>query len=165
MAEVTRKRVFLLSVLAVIAGFLLVAMVFLLRLRKTVGEIGASRFGIQKIGMPQSGVLYAKRETRGQNFDVVAISRNPNACESANPNTDLIFKYDGNPLTFTRSGDTLIVLRRGGYEMPKQGLANVEVKQIGPGEIETESSSAKKIQSIDIPLQFARHGPNRCDRQ
>jgi hypothetical protein len=168
MAEViSTKRIILISALFGGLGLLLVAaLVFFLRLGAKVDDIGASRFGLQVITMPQGDEIYAKREVRGQNFDVVAISKNPKVCESANPHTDLIFKYDANPLTISKSGDTLIVFWTGTLKQPTRAIGNVLVKQARP---DTQSSNVgnidtRNVQLIDIPLDHVRRGTGECTK-
>jgi hypothetical protein len=163
MAEATRKRrTILIGATATALGLLVVALVFFLRLGARVDDIGASRFGMQMLEMPNGRQLYAKREVRGQNFDVVALSANANPCEPANPETDLIFRYDGNPLMISRSGDDLIVLRTGSYEEPKQRIPNLEVKQVQSDSAAPKVTGVENTQSINIPLQFARRGTDQC---
>jgi hypothetical protein len=109
--------------------------------------------------------LYAKREVRGQNFDVVAISKNLKACESANPYIDLIFRYDANPLAVSKSGETLIVFWAGTYEPPKQPIPNVIVNQANPSfSSKVRNPDRGDVQSIDIPLEYSRHGAGECLR-
>lgn len=166
MAEATKKRrTVLIWAASTTLGLLLVALVFFLRLGARVDDIGTSRFGMQTIEMPNGRQLYAKREVRGQNFDVVAISGNANPCEPANPGMDLIFRYDGNPLMISRSGDNLIVLRTGAYEEPKQRIPNLEVKHVQSGSAAPKVTEAGNLQSINIPLQFARRGTDQCVRE
>jgi hypothetical protein len=162
MAEATRKRrTVLIGATATALTLLLVALVFFLRLGRRIDDIGASRFGMQTIEMPNGRQLYAKREVRGQNFDVVAISGNANPCEPANPEMDLIFRYDGNPLMVSRSGDNLIVFRAGAYEEPKQRIPNLEVRRVQSDSV----AGGDNIQSINIPLRFTRFGTDQCVRE
>ena len=88
---ISTRRTILISALLGVLGLLLVAFVCFTKLGAKADDIGASRFGMHVITMPQGNEIYAKREVRAQNFDVVAISKNPKVCESANSDTDLIF--------------------------------------------------------------------------
>jgi hypothetical protein len=162
---ISRKRIVLICASAAGLGLLVVAVMFLLRLGAKVDDIGASRFGIRRIATVEGEELWAKREVRVQNFDVVAISKNLKVCESANPDTDLIFKYDANPLTVSKSGETLIVFWTGTFEQPKQAIPNVVVKQVKPSpSSEVGNPDKGDVQSINIPLEYGRHGTSECTR-
>ena len=136
------------------------------RLGATADDIGASRFGMHVITMPQGNDIHAKREVRGQNFDVVAISKNPKVCESANSDTDLIFKYDANPLTISESGNTLIVFWTGALKRPTRAIDNVVVKQASPDtqSSDVETIDKRNVQLIDIPLDHVRRGTGECTK-
>jgi hypothetical protein len=153
-------------ILIIMLGSLLViaigALIRWSRVGVRINNIGASYYGIRPINSPQ-GQLYAKREARGQNFDVVAISKNPSICTPANPDTDLIFRYDADPLLVSESPDTLFVYWSGAVAQPKTSLPGVIVKQVKPGSSKSEIKNLdSKIREIEIPLEYMRHGTGAC---
>jgi len=109
--------------------------------------------------------VYLKREVRGQNFDVVAVSENPNACESANPDTDLIFKNDANPLTVSQSDAALTIFWAWGFNQPKFPLAHVVVKDVRPDSLSSQDRASMNVQLIDIPMEFEKRGNGDCTKK
>jgi hypothetical protein len=160
MAKSNGKRAMVLYCLGAIAlGLVLLVLGFLRHLASQVDEIGASDFGERMIHLNNGNVIYLKREARGLNFDVVAVSENPNVCESANPETDLIFKYDANPLNVSQSEDKLTIFWAWGeVNQPKHHLTNVAVKNVRPDSLSPEDRASMKVQRIDIPMEFEKIG-------
>jgi hypothetical protein len=150
--------------IAVGIAVLVVGVLWFLRLGTQLDEIGASRFGMRVLTLRNGSRIFLKREVRGQNFDVVFISRDSNECRSANPETDLIFKYDANPLTVSQSEDTLIVFWNGAFGQPKQPFANIVVKRGMPRSLSSTSreTDMRSVQSINIPLDTVRRGSGEC---
>jgi hypothetical protein len=144
---------------------LLAALGFSLYIGSQLDEIGASIFGERMIQLSNGSRMYLKREARGLNFDVVAISSNPDICASANSETDLIFRYDANPLTVSQSPESLTILWDGGFSQPKHSLPNVIVKDIRPDSLSPKDRASMNIQLIDIPLEFKKRGKGDCTKK
>lgn len=157
------KRRFLITVSSAVGLLIGVALLWL-KVGAAIDGIGETYYGIRPISTPD-GQLYVRREARGQNLDVVAISRNSSVCESANPDTDLIFKYDANPLLISESKDALFVYWGGVVAQPRTPLNGVAVKQVKPGSSKSEIKSLNnQIREIDIPLEYVRRGTGACSR-
>jgi hypothetical protein len=130
---------------------------WLRRVGHSLDEIGSSNFGVVEIVMPSGERLYAKREQRGLNYDVTAISPDGNPCSSANPATDYIFRYDGNPIYLGRQQNKLRVYRYGSVQTPTTSatVSKVEVKVLGFGEFRSLQASYRQqdIEKIEIPIE------------
>ena len=161
-----KRRMIQTGFVAVGLAVIAVGVIWFLHLGSQFNEIGAPRFGMRSFMLRNGSHIFVKREVRGQNFDVVSISKDSNECKSANPETDLIFKYDANPLTISQSGDTLVVFWNGAFGQPKQPIPDVVVKQSTTGSIPFASgeTDSRSVQSIDIPLDSIRRGSGECSK-
>jgi hypothetical protein len=146
-------------------GLLLFVFHSVRKLGLQMNEIGASSFGERVIHMGDGRSIYLKHEARGQNFDVVSVSENPNVCDSASAEADLIFKYDANPLTISQSENDLIIFWAWGFSQPKHPLVHVLVKNVRPDSLSSEDKASMKVQQIDIPLEFEKVKDGDCKRK
>jgi len=153
------------SLIAIGFGVVILAFVFLRHLVLDLNEIGASRFGEKVIQLGNGSRIYIKRETRGLNYDVVAVSKNQNVCVSADPETDLVFKYDVSPLAISQSEDMLLIFWAGGVNQPKHPLSGVVVKNVRPDSLSAEDIASMKVQQIDVPLEFEKTGSSDCKKK
>ena len=96
-------------------------------LTKHIEDIGHSQFGTVAIPLGSGKVIYARREGRGLNYDVLALSPDPNPCAHANPQTDYVFRYDGTPLYVTQTQAGLEVYRYGSVESPRSESISMDV--------------------------------------
>jgi len=79
------------------------------------------------------GTLYVKREVRGANYDVWALSADPDPCHGPNPNSDYIFEGAG-PHSFVigpENGATT-VYSRAGLRTPPAGRLDIRSELVAP---------------------------------
>ena len=165
MVWIAGKRAIALFGLGIFVTLFLLAMSVIRHFQIQVDEIGASSFGERVISLRDGSRIYLKREARGLNFDVVSVSENANICDSANPGTDLIFKYDANPLTISQSEGRPIIFWAGAFSRPKNPLAQVLVKNVRPDSLSSGDKASMKVEQIDIPLEFEKIGDGDCKKQ
>jgi hypothetical protein len=143
-----------------VAFLVLLVAIFYLVITSGWGDIGASSFGQVAISLPSGRVFYARREARGFNYDVLAVSPDPHPCAHANPESDFILRYDGTPLYLEVKDNAVTILRYGGIEAPRSqfGMNGVTVNQLTFEEFQQlkKSYQEKHIRRLSIPLGGTR---------
>jgi len=121
-----------------------------------VDNIGHSQFGTVEIPLGSGKVIYARREVRGLNYDVLALSPDSNTCAHANPQTDIIFRYDGTPLYLTRNRVGVAVYRYGSVEIPRSApsLTGIEVEQVNFTDFKSLEKTYQQlhIRKLEVPV-------------
>ncbi len=129
---------------------------------KHIDEIGHSQFRTVAIPLGSSKVIYARREGRGLNYDVLALSPDPNPCSHANPHTDYIFRYDGTPLYVAQTKTGLEVYRFGSVELPYSGATaiDVEIKRLPIEEFRSivGTYNERHIRKVDVSFTTDSRG-------
>ena len=160
MAASNRNKGLLLLCLG--AACVIALIVLYKRLSTSAETIGRSQFGTVAITMSNGIVIYARRESRGLNYDVLSLSPNANPCATANPETDYIFRYDGSPLYLGHGQGDLTVYRYGSVEIPKSPPTSVtvNVKHLTFDEFQSvrESYQKRNIEKLEVLLNTNADG-------
>ena len=114
------------------------------------------KYGSVTLRSPTAGELYFKREVRGLNYDVVALSTNPDCCVEANPRSDFIFGSDPLPMYYSFEDNTLNLFLTSVVTSPSNFQSSVKVVQhhLSPSEFADLQKSFKDrgLELLDVPI-------------
>lgn len=151
MASRIHKSLF--AILA-ISGIMLVGVFWYMT--RGFGQIGQSQFGMVALSPSGGAPLYAHREVRGLNYDVVTLSPSSEFCSTPNLQTDYLLRYDGSPLYLSQHQGRTVVYRYGSIELPKamQNNCGVAIEQLTFKEFQVlkQTYRSRGIERIDVPV-------------
>jgi hypothetical protein len=114
------------------------------------------KYGFLSLRSPQNAELYLKREVRGLNYDVLALSTNKDYCKEPNASSEFIFASDPLPMYYSFEGNTLNLFLTSVAAQPADFQSAIRVVQhrLSPSEFTDvqKSFKARGLELLDVPI-------------